>query len=239
MVDPAMDDWTVVIQTSEAPAELALAKSARLVCRAGIGHARRHAGDLAPTLSGLMRAEGIEAKQIKTIVVARGPGGYTGLRVGLASALAIHLLTRARLIAVPTLEAVAYLSPPGWRQVLVVADALRGRAFFQAFSRCDEAWLPASGLDLVVWEELPCRSLIFPAGRWAGPGLNRMLSSGLVFPDQDCGISNPRGVTVEGLLQAAKCRIGRGVTDDPEEVDILYGQPSSAEEQWKKLHPAS
>ena len=66
----------------------------------------------------------------------------------------------------------------------------------------------------------------------AGPRCQHATSLGI----QVMGTA-PTKPSVEVLRLAAMNRIRKGFVDNPGEVDILYGQPSSAEEQWKKLHP--
>jgi len=101
----------VVMQTSEAPSVVGLALGTGMVDSCEVGVGRRHSGDLAPKLAELMAKNGVSIDDIGSVAVSRGPGGYTGLRVGLASALALTLIKDADLLAVPTLEAMAWQCP--------------------------------------------------------------------------------------------------------------------------------
>jgi len=51
---------------------------------------------------------GIEAKQIEGVAVAVGPGSYSGLRGGLATAKTLAQTLNIPLVGIPTLEAIAY-----------------------------------------------------------------------------------------------------------------------------------
>ena len=66
------------------------------------------------------------------ICALQGPGSFTGLRVGLATALGFHQALGVRATAIPTLTVLGAGS--GASRVLAVVDALRGHWFHQRFS---------------------------------------------------------------------------------------------------------
>lgn len=69
---------------------------------------RAHAVDLLPTLEKLLSAAGSSAAAISAIAVGIGPGSYTGLRVGIATALGLARGSGAKVIGIPSLEALAW-----------------------------------------------------------------------------------------------------------------------------------
>lgn len=221
----------IILQTAEAPCSIALANDKGILREQEIGKAKRHAGDLAPNLARLLELEHLGARDIGAIAVSRGPGGYTGLRVGLASALTFTLIHPAPLLAVPTMEGVAWQCPAEWERVWVIADALRGRFFHQEFHWQANRWTAATEMMLSPWDYYRAKRVEDPALRPAGPGLRQ--AGILGYPVDNVGPAQP---DTRGLWLAALDRLSRGVQDNPLDVDILYGQPSSAEEQWQKLH---
>ena len=69
---------------------------------------------------------------IDRIGVGVGPGSFTGLRIGVATARALALATGAELVAVSSLEALAWSLRP--EPVTAVIDARRGEAFVASYA---------------------------------------------------------------------------------------------------------
>ena len=99
----------------------------RVVAEAQLGEERRRASDLALVVDRLLREAGWEPASLTAVVVGLGPGSYTGLRVGLASAKALAYAVGCRFFGVETFAAIAIRVPEG--PVSVIADALQGKLF--------------------------------------------------------------------------------------------------------------
>jgi tRNA threonylcarbamoyl adenosine modification protein YeaZ len=76
---------------------------------------------------------GATARDIEGLVGLRGPGSFTGLRVGLATLLGLHQALGVPAVALPTLEVLS-LAAAGGEPLLAVVDALRGEWFAQLFA---------------------------------------------------------------------------------------------------------
>jgi len=88
------------------------------------------------------------------IAVLRGPGSFTGLRIGLATALGLHQalgVPATALPSLPVLAAAAATTEDRGGIVIAVVDALRGDWSAQAFA----AGRPLGGMELVPGPELP------------------------------------------------------------------------------------
>jgi len=79
-----------------------------------------------------LAASGMRWEQIDRIAVGIGPGGFTGLRIGIATARALAQSTQIALAGVGSLEALA-LGATGGASVVAVLDARRGEAFAAAW----------------------------------------------------------------------------------------------------------
>lgn len=99
-----------------------------------VGQAER----LMPMIDEVMRAAGADFTQVSRIAVTRGPGSFTGVRVGVAAARALALATGAPLVATTSLAVIAAsaddaLKDRGDRVLAVAMDARRGGLYMQVF----------------------------------------------------------------------------------------------------------
>jgi tRNA threonylcarbamoyladenosine biosynthesis protein TsaB len=91
-----------------------------------------HAAQLLPLARRALEALGATFADVRRIGVGVGPGTFTGLRIGVATARGLAQATGAELAAVSTLEALAAAAASD-RAVLAVLDARRGEAYAAAF----------------------------------------------------------------------------------------------------------
>ncbi|MGK2958241.1 MAG: tRNA (adenosine(37)-N6)-threonylcarbamoyltransferase complex dimerization subunit type 1 TsaB [Acidimicrobiales bacterium] len=91
---------------------------------------RRHAETLAPAIDFIRRQARIELSEISAIAVDVGPGLFTGLRVGVATAKAMAMALRVPMVGVSSLDLLAF--PVRWTNRLIVSviDARRGEVFY-------------------------------------------------------------------------------------------------------------
>ncbi|MGE5268411.1 MAG: tRNA (adenosine(37)-N6)-threonylcarbamoyltransferase complex dimerization subunit type 1 TsaB [Thiohalocapsa sp.] len=97
-----------------------------------------HAEALLPMIDRVMIAAGLRPAQLAAVAAATGPGGFTGIRVGLAAAHGIALATGARLVGVTSFAAVAAAAaaPGGDSEaaLLVALDSRRAELYVQLFA---------------------------------------------------------------------------------------------------------
>jgi tRNA threonylcarbamoyladenosine biosynthesis protein TsaB len=87
-----------------------------------------HATALAPMIARIARAAGVELTALKAIAVSCGPGGFTGIRVGLATARAMALAIGCPIVGIGSFQAARSGGPLGARN-LVVLDSRRSELF--------------------------------------------------------------------------------------------------------------
>jgi len=92
-----------------------------------------HARELLPLAQQALDAVGATFGGVARIAVGVGPGTFTGLRIGVATARALAQATGAEVAAVSTLDALAEAAGAAERPVLAVLDARRGEAFAAAY----------------------------------------------------------------------------------------------------------
>ena len=96
--------------------------------------ARRHAESLTPSIQFACRQARIELAEVSVVAVDLGPGLFTGLRVGIATAKAMAHALRVPMIGVPSLDLLAFPVRFSNRLVVAAIDARRGE-LFSAFYR--------------------------------------------------------------------------------------------------------
>ncbi|MEW5814148.1 MAG: tRNA (adenosine(37)-N6)-threonylcarbamoyltransferase complex dimerization subunit type 1 TsaB [Spirochaetota bacterium] len=68
----------------------------------------KHSEILMPLIDSLIREAGIEPKALNLVICAKGPGSFTGLRIGMATAKGIAAGAESHIVSVPTLDVIAY-----------------------------------------------------------------------------------------------------------------------------------
>lgn len=97
-------------------------------------YARRAAlSNLLPALGDLLAGEGLVSRDIDSLVVGLGPGSFTGVRIGVATAKGLAHGLGVPLFGVSTLEAVAWRLADTSGLVGVVGDAMRGEVYPAVF----------------------------------------------------------------------------------------------------------
>src|SRR5262249_4022349 len=129
-VSVAESRW-LVLETSGKVGQVALAVDQIIRARCRLEVARRHARDLAPAVSELLAEQGWNPRDLTGVIVSRGPGSYTGLRVGIMSAKTMAYATGCVLVGVETFEAIASQAPEAVTSLEVIADAQQDKVYIQ------------------------------------------------------------------------------------------------------------
>jgi len=101
---------------------------------------RRHAELALPWAEQLLAAAGVAKTQLDAIAVGRGPGAFTGVRLGVAIAQGIALALDRPVVPVSTLAALAW--PATGDRILAAIDARMGEVYLAAFQRHGEGLRP-------------------------------------------------------------------------------------------------
>jgi len=97
--------------------------------------AQGHAEALPGMIAGVMGEAGFAMSAIDRIAVTRGPGTFTGVRIGLATARGLALALERPAVGIGTLEALAAaVAAGGDRPVVSIIDARRGEVYMQSFA---------------------------------------------------------------------------------------------------------
>jgi len=106
----------------------------------GAGGRPRHAQRLLELAAGLLADAELRWDELDAVAVGVGPGGYTGLRIGIATARGLALSRGLGLLGVGTLRALA--EPLRGGAAAAVLDARRGEAFVAVYRDGEELLAP-------------------------------------------------------------------------------------------------
>ncbi|MGM9519994.1 MAG: tRNA (adenosine(37)-N6)-threonylcarbamoyltransferase complex dimerization subunit type 1 TsaB [Phascolarctobacterium sp.] len=122
---------TLAIDTATKVCTVALCRERELLAEYTINMGMTHSEGLLPQLEQLLARTGVEKKDIGLLAVSMGPGSFTGLRIGLATAEAMAYAWQCCLHGVDTLKALAYNIQLEGIVLSPVLDAQKGN-FYQA-----------------------------------------------------------------------------------------------------------
>jgi tRNA threonylcarbamoyl adenosine modification protein YeaZ len=91
------------------------------------------AEDLLPNIDRLLRQASISVGELNSIVVSVGPGSFTGIKIGLATALGLRAATGIDCVGISSLAALSLLSTH--ERVIVALPVGRGSLCIQSFDR--------------------------------------------------------------------------------------------------------
>jgi tRNA threonylcarbamoyl adenosine modification protein YeaZ len=104
----------LVLDTATRRPTLALAdREGRLLAARQWTSRHRHGEELLPQLESLLGEQGAEVRDVAGIVAGTGPGSFTGLRIGLATAKVLAYSLGVPIVGVPTTRALALAAADG------------------------------------------------------------------------------------------------------------------------------
>ena len=95
------------IDTAIDKATISVSKNGELLHELFNTHQKEHGSFVHPAIENLLKITGLRVRDVEAIAVSAGPGSYTGLRVGMASAKGLSFALQKPLIAINTLEILA------------------------------------------------------------------------------------------------------------------------------------
>jgi tRNA A37 threonylcarbamoyladenosine modification protein TsaB len=188
----------------------------------------RHDDDLMPAIDRLFGRTGAERSAIARVAVSVGPGGYTALRVAVATGKMIAEAVGGRCVAVPTALCLALRAPADPRGPIGVLLA----------SKADTAWccvLPPGWLDDPA---AAARGRIISAADVEGLGAASLIGDRFV-PEAIRARASQLGIPLaEPRYDPAACLEASSVLEpvDPALLVPIYPREPDAVTLWRKLH---
>lgn len=241
------------IDTSTSAGGVALSEGGVVIADYTLQLTATHSERLMPALQRVMADAGWSRACVDAIAVATGPGSFTGLRIGVATAKALAYSWQIPVVGVTTLEALAWQVSWAGPVIVPMVDARRRTVYAQVFERStdSDADGDAAGLHAVTEpEQLPLDQLLMR--------LEKMYQDISVVVVGDGAVRNRQAL--EPALRAGKLllpvgfgavlhaaavaelgavHLQSGHRDDPMQLVPLYLRKSEAEIRWETRHQMS
>lgn len=227
----------LAIDTATDVASVAMGVPPRAEAGSFVRGARRHAAEIVGLVDYSFTQTGLRPGDLEGIVIADGPGSFTGLRIGWAAAKGFAQQAALPICAVPSLMAAAATVAAQLGPVPIAAcyDALRGQvygALYVVHSNAVETLVPPAVMSLAEFTRTaPARpAAVVGDGatryseevrRWSGTApvpLERLSSNATTLLSL---------FTVPGAARPLDDRMG---------AEPLYGRPAEAQAQWEARH---
>lgn len=131
----------LALDSSGLTASAAIVEDSVTIAEYTINYKKTHSQTLLPMLDEIRRAIDLDLSTVDAVAVASGPGSFTGLRIGSATAKGLGLALGIPIIPVPTLDALAYNLYGCEKVICPLMDARRNQVYTALYTFEDGALL--------------------------------------------------------------------------------------------------
>jgi tRNA threonylcarbamoyladenosine biosynthesis protein TsaB len=221
----------LAIETATAASSIALGDDTGIVASARRLDRRGHVGFLVPALEFCFSQAGWSRNDIDVVAVDVGPGLFSGIRVGLATAQAVAGAVGAPLVPVISLDAVALRAATAHRKIWSVVDVRRKEVAIGPYRpvpggvvRDGVAELCSPSAFRANLEGDPADALI--VGDWSA------LPEGTLLGLHAIKTGRPRYPSADAIVEIARSRAERGEVPHPDEVRPRYMREPDVTINW-------
>jgi tRNA threonylcarbamoyl adenosine modification protein YeaZ len=212
----------VAIDTTTEIASLALAKEGVLLAEMTWRTVRNHSVELLPNLQNLLKLARAEAGSLTGVAVAKGPGSYNGLRVGLSTAKGLAYSLNIPIVGINSLEVEAYQYAGTGLPMCPVFSAGRGEVATALYQKHGDNWQQLQGEHISTVEQLCAETKVKTlfCGEYAAeisPCLLQLLKDKAVIASPLTDIRR-----AGYLAELAMKKIAAGETDNVATLQAIY-----------------
>lgn len=142
------------LDSSGIVASVAVVEDDILVAEYTVNYKKTHSQTLLPMLDEIAKMTELDLNTIDAIAVAAGPGSFTGLRIGSATAKGLGLALKKPLVAVPTVEGLAYNLYDTQGLICPIMDARRKQVYTGIYRFEDHRLVTVEDQMAVPMEEM-------------------------------------------------------------------------------------
>ncbi|WP_213406320.1 tRNA (adenosine(37)-N6)-threonylcarbamoyltransferase complex dimerization subunit type 1 TsaB [Staphylococcus pasteuri] len=131
----------LLIDTSNQPLSVAITNNNETIAEINNNSKVNHSVQLMPEIQRLFEQSGISKHDLDGIVVAEGPGSYTGLRIGVTTAKTLAYALNCKLYGVSSLKSLAACIKEDYRLLVPIFDARREAVYTGIYQRQSDGTL--------------------------------------------------------------------------------------------------
>ncbi|MDO4177776.1 MAG: tRNA (adenosine(37)-N6)-threonylcarbamoyltransferase complex dimerization subunit type 1 TsaB [Phascolarctobacterium sp.] len=223
---------TLAIDTATKVCTIALARDGEILAAYDVNVGMTHSEGLLPQIEQLINRTNIEKKSIDLLAVSMGPGSFTGLRIGLATAEAMAYSWQCMLHGVDTLKALAYNIPLEGIILSPVLDAQKGNYYQAIYEWASGRLIEREAVSVVTQDEMLAKASSFGKACYLLGETKRLEAITLPANVQLAPLTlrMPKASSVALLAEAEH-------TEDDKKIfglEPYYIRRSEAEELWEK-----
>jgi tRNA threonylcarbamoyl adenosine modification protein YeaZ len=210
----------LAIDTSTDSASVALVQEGRVLAEATWRCRQNHSVELLPRLAQLLDETKVGLQSISCVIVARGPGSFNGLRVGLSTAKGLAFSLGIPIIGISSLELEAYQHAETGLPICPIFNAGRGEIATALYQKSGNRWYQLAAEHITTVDALSSEiteKTIF-CGEYV-PLIASQLKTGL---KQRAVIAPVELRRASLLAELAKPRLEAGDYDNPATLQPLY-----------------
>ncbi|TAH66345.1 MAG: tRNA (adenosine(37)-N6)-threonylcarbamoyltransferase complex dimerization subunit type 1 TsaB [Anaerolineaceae bacterium] len=144
----------LALDSSGLVASVAIASEDALLAEYTINYKKTHSQTLLPMLDEIVRMVNLDLSEVDAIAVTSGPGSFTGLRIGSATAKGLGLALDKPIISVPTVDCLAYNLFATDRMVCPIMDARRDQVYTGLYEFVNDKLMVLSPQKVVAIDEI-------------------------------------------------------------------------------------
>ncbi|HLR80986.1 MAG TPA: tRNA (adenosine(37)-N6)-threonylcarbamoyltransferase complex dimerization subunit type 1 TsaB [Bacillota bacterium] len=226
--------YILAIDTSTHTLGVAIMKDSRVIGEIVTHLKKNHSVRLMPAIDQLMKEVKVIPEDLTKIVVAKGPGSYTGVRIGLTTAKTMAWALDIPIIGVSSLEVLAYQGRFYNSLICPFFDARRGMVFTGLYQWDDQQMIPVvdeQNLLMNDWLQFLAKKnqeilFLSPHMEPYYEMIKEYLGNDCLIPEETYHISKPSHLALAGKKKEA---------DHPYTLTPNYLRLAEAEANWLKL----
>lgn len=224
----------LAIETSTPGSSVALVEDDTTLAAASRIDPTGHAGFLVPAIDFLFDQVGWSPSGLDAVAVDIGPGLYTGIRVGVATAQGLAAAFGIPIVPAVSTDAIALEARTGHRLIWAVVDVRRGEYAIARYRPVPGGVVRESSPELVKADELRAQLDSAP-GESLVVGDSGSLPEGLLLGLHRVKSGKPRYPYAVALAEVARGKYERDEIPPPSEIRPMYLREPDVTINWAKL----